>query len=350
MADLPKLSRESVNRAGIILAKAHNCELISVEEWTHAFDILSQWRTRHNYPINTFQATLRDKLRALNIENALVAQRLKRAPSILNKLARFDKMMLSRMQDIGGLRAVVPNMTALRKLHQSYTQAPARFRHKILPAKDYIQTPKDDGYRSLHQVFRYNNPRASQYDGLFVELQIRTRVQHAWATAVETMGTFLNQGLKVGAGSPEYRHYLKLCSAIFANLEKCEPVPGLNDPLPTLVEQLRDQESQLQIIPKLQGFSVAAQNIDVSGHGNAAYHLVILSIDERKVRVRPFAMSQFDEANEAYTEAEKRVQNGENLEVVLVSAGPIKKLKKAFPNYFLDTASFVGTVQKIIKA
>lgn len=349
MNQIPQLSRNSVNRAGRVLAQAHKGELIPDEDWLEAFDIMSQWRTRHSYPINTFQATLRDKLRALRIENALVAQRLKRAPSILNKLVRFEGMMLARMQDIGGLRAVVPNMTALRKLHESYTQAPGRFRHKILPAKDYIETPKDDGYRSLHQVFKYKNPRASQYNGLCVELQIRTRIQHAWATAVETMGTFLNQGLKIGGGEPQYRNYLKLCSALFAHLEKCPPAPGYTEPVDELAMRLRIMEQELRIIPKLQGFSVAARNIDVSGHGNAAYNLVILNITERKVRVRPFTLEQLTEANDAYAEAEKRAKSGEHLEVVLVSAGPIKKLKKAYPNYFLDTASFVSTVQKIIR-
>lgn len=350
MTEIPQLSRNSVNRAGRVLAQAYRGEHVPEDEWLAAFDILSHWRTRHSYPINTFQATLRDKLRALNIDRALVAQRLKRTPSILNKLVRFDGMMLARMQDIGGLRAVVPNMAALRKLHESYTRAPRRFQHQILPVKDYIESPKADGYRSLHQVFKYKNPRASQYDGLCVELQIRTRMQHAWATAVETMGAFLNQGLKVGAGEPQYRNYLKLCSAIFAHYEKCPPVPGYYGDAKDLAEQLRALESDLQIIPKLQGFSVAARNIDVSGHRNAAYNLVILNIAERRVRVRPFTLDQLNEANEAYTEAEKRVQGGENMEVVLVSAGPIKNLKKAYPNYFLDTAAFVSTVQRITKS
>ena len=40
-------------------------------------------------------------------KNAIVAQRMKRAPSISLKLQRFDGMRIACMQDIGGLRAIV---------------------------------------------------------------------------------------------------------------------------------------------------------------------------------------------------------------------------------------------------
>lgn len=96
-------SKSQVNRAGGILVAP---EAYSLEDQKWAGLVLANWRACHGYPINTFQATLRQKLKVID-DAAIVAQRLKRAPSIIFKLQRFDGMKLARMQDIGGLRAVV---------------------------------------------------------------------------------------------------------------------------------------------------------------------------------------------------------------------------------------------------
>lgn len=106
----PEHSRGQVNHAGKILrAYAQSTDAVPIEqldEYNWAYDVLSNWRACHNYPINTFQATLRSRLRTID-KHATVAQRLKRFPSIVLKLQRFQGMELARMQDIGGLRAIL---------------------------------------------------------------------------------------------------------------------------------------------------------------------------------------------------------------------------------------------------
>jgi putative GTP pyrophosphokinase len=114
--------------------------------------VLANWRASHAYPINTFQALLRLKLKSID-KQALVAQRLKRSPSILAKLERFPEMQLARMQDIGGLRAVVSSMPRVRKLEDAYRNS--TFKHRLVGFKDYINEPKPDGYRSVHLVYKY---------------------------------------------------------------------------------------------------------------------------------------------------------------------------------------------------
>lgn len=84
----PKYTKGQVNRAGEILARSSS---VSVAEWSEANQVLANWRGIHTYPINTFQATLRGKLKQID-PRALVAQRLKRAPSIIAKLQRFEGM------------------------------------------------------------------------------------------------------------------------------------------------------------------------------------------------------------------------------------------------------------------
>jgi hypothetical protein len=145
---IPAYSRGQVNRAGEILRNG----LASTNDLDFATDVLTNWRACHGYPLNTFQATLRRKLRGIS-PSAFVAQRLKRSPSIISKLQRFPEMQLARMQDIGGLRAVVPALSHVKRLVSSYQSS--RFLHELVSTRDYIASPKTSGYRSVHLVYRY---------------------------------------------------------------------------------------------------------------------------------------------------------------------------------------------------
>lgn len=62
---------------------------------TEALDVLSAWRALHSYPINTFQATLRGKVESLGLKKAIIAQRLKRLPSIKDVYALYDNLLQS---------------------------------------------------------------------------------------------------------------------------------------------------------------------------------------------------------------------------------------------------------------
>ena len=341
---LPKYSRSVVNRAGDTLAGRTPWEL---EAHVDAVTVLANWRASHLYPINTFQALLRHKLKTID-KQALVAQRLKRSPSILAKLERFPEMQLARMQDIGGLRAVVSSMARVRKIEDEYRNA--SFNHRLMGSKDYINEPKPDGYRSIHLVYKYKNSRAPAYDGLCIELQLRTKLQHAWATAVETMGTFLGQALKSGQGDADWRQFFEKAAAAIAVLERTAPVPGfenLSDK--KIFQQVAESEADLHVLQKLRGFAIAADRI-TKERGQGAYHLVILDSASRTVSIRPFPLARLEEANIAYADIEQRGNNGEPVEAVLVSAGPVDALRKAFPNYFLDTEAFIGQIERVISA
>lgn len=338
----PQYSKSQINRAGEILIRSG---LEDFDEFFWAHQVLSNYRACHLYPINTFQSLLRQKLKIID-PKALVAQRLKRTPSILLKLARFEGMQLARMQDIGGIRAVVDSMAKLRKLELAYRQA--SFKHKLISAKDYINEPKADGYRSIHLIYKYENSKAPAYEGLSIELQIRTRLQHAWATAVETMGTFLGQALKSGQGDKEWRDFFVIASAALALVEKCPLPQGFeNFTAEELREKLATAENELQVLNKLSGFAIAANSI-TRERGQGTFHLIVLDSEARSVSIRPFPQTRLEEANQAYADIETRAQNGEKIEAVLVSAGPIDALRKAYPNYFLDTQAFVRQIMRLI--
>jgi hypothetical protein len=64
------------------------------------------------------------------------------------------------------------------------------------------------------------------YNGLKVEIQIRTTLQHVWATAVETVGTFIQQALKSSQGEAEWLRFFALMATHMALREGRQPVPG----------------------------------------------------------------------------------------------------------------------------
>jgi putative GTP pyrophosphokinase len=106
-----RYSKGQIDRAGQILINSDSLPF----ERSAAIETLNNYRACHAYPINTFQSTLRYKLKTLDI-TSITSQRLKRIPSILFKLERYSAMRLSRMQDIGGLRAVVSSISDVYKL------------------------------------------------------------------------------------------------------------------------------------------------------------------------------------------------------------------------------------------
>ena len=339
----PQFSRNQVNRAGHILVDPESFKKAEVE-W--ATVVLANWRAAHTYPINTFQATLRQKLAAID-EHAIVAQRLKRAPSIVAKLTRFNGMQLARMQDIGGLRAVVDSVAKVKRLEAAYRAS--HFGHRLTSSKDYIEEPKADGYRSTHLIYRYANPKAPIYDGLSLELQFRTRLQHAWATAVETTGTFLGQALKSGQGERQWRKFFAASSAALSVRERTAPVPGYEGyPAAEVFAEVASLEKNLRVLEKLEGFAIAADKI-TKLRGQGAYHLIILNSIDRSVSIQPYPLAQLEQATSDYAAVEVRATAGEAIEAVLVSAGPVDALRKAYPNYFLDTQVFVTHIRNVIR-
>lgn len=343
----PGYSRKQVERAGNALRE----EPVIAANVRAAMPIITNWRAAHAYPLNTFQATLRMKLKALALDakSAPVGQRLKRLPSIASKLRRFDGMALSRMQDIAGLRAVVPTPAALAAITCSYTES-TRFPHELRTVHDYVADPKEDGYRSVHLVYRYQNPRAPEYNGLHVELQLRTRLQHAWATAVETVDIFANSAIKAGRPTPMWREFFLLASAAFATSEGT-PLPAAlrGESQDGIVRRLAHVEAELNVLVKLRGFSVAADKIQQSGRSSSAYHLVILNTERFILTIKSFPEREIDKATAAYAEAEARTAAGEPIDAVLVAGGGVEQLRKTYPNYFLDATVFVKRVSSLCK-
>ena len=228
------------------------------EEFSEAWALASRWRLCHAYPINTFQATLRSKLKHGYSNKSNVGQRLKRMLTIQDKLLRYPAMKLSTMQDIAGVRAILTNVSQAEKLAKEYRTS-KNLSHELVDERDYIAFPRDeDGYRSIHLIYKYKNKRNPDYDGLRVELQIRSRLQHIWATAVETMGTLLGQALKSRQGDQAWLDFFAIVSAAFSKIEKRKTPPRFSaHSVEEINREVAKAESSLDALDLMQGLSVA---------------------------------------------------------------------------------------------
>ena len=250
------------------------------------------------------------------------------------------------MQDIGGLRVIVDNINDVYRLHKLIDTS-KRFKHQLeLPPHDYIKTPKPDGYRSLHQVIRYQSSTHEELNGLRLEIQIRTRLQHSWATAVETLGMIQKSSIKTGGGDDVTRRFFKLASALFALAEKCNLPTGFeNSSKEDIVTELICIEESAKILTQLSGVAVSAHHIDTITKDYTGYHVLQLIISEHRVRLTAFKEAQ--DAEIFYKMKEIETKDDPNIAIVLMSAGALKDIKKAYPNYFLDTTAFLSNIQRL---
>ncbi len=338
---VPEFDVQLLNSAGRALAKS---PIATVAE-PH-LSIINNWRSSHAYPLNTFQITLRNKAKKFETD-ITVAQRIKRLESIHSKLSRQDTMRLSQMQDIAGCRVVFRRLANVARLVGRYKTS--SFGHVLRNEKDYITYPKEDGYRCYHLVYEYRGTdHTAAYTGMRIEIQIRTQLQHAWATAVEAVGIFTRQALKSNRGDDDWLRFFALMAAAIAAIEKTPPVPGTPTTKGKLVEELTPLSEKLRVNDML---AVYNATLDITGDAkDVKYFLVRLEPGAQKITIGRFRAKESQAANAAYTRMESDSAADSAVQVVLVSVESIAALKRAYPNYFLDTNAFSEVVKRVLKS
>jgi hypothetical protein len=342
----PQYTAEQINRAGRVRVDPKATD----EAREAVLSIINNWRSAHSFPLNSFQMTLRDRASRVDAK-AVVAQRLKRLTSIEAKLRRFDHIRLAQMQDIGGCRAVV----SVEELKQAYQQSESKNpkgRHVFIKENDYIAEPKDDGYRSVHLIYRYFSASARHrpYLGMKTEIQLRSRLQHIWATAVETVDTFTGDPMKAGRGEQQWRRFFALMGSALALKERRPTVPGTPNNPTALVTELRALTKSLGVKNSLEAWRSALRWLpDRVGHSDAFFFLMFLDTAVGSLTVEEFKKEDILKAQETYAAVEKNVEaQAESRQAVLVSVKHLSSLRTAYPNYFLDTAAFLREVSRAI--
>jgi GTP diphosphokinase / guanosine-3',5'-bis(diphosphate) 3'-diphosphatase len=150
-------------------------------------------RDRETDIVPLVQAELHRKLRENGLTDAVVSGREKSPYSIWRKMQKKD-VGFEQLSDVMAFRVLVNDVDecyhALGVIHSAYHVVPGRF-------KDYISTPKANGYRSLHTgVIGPERQR--------IEVQIRSREMHE----IDEYGVAAHWTYKQDAGKtegPQYR-------------------------------------------------------------------------------------------------------------------------------------------------
>lgn len=330
----PLNSRSQVKKAGKQLVNPDT----SPEDRAVAIAVVNNWRSAHSFPLNTLQVALRRHASKFT-NDALIYQRQKRLPSIERKLRDQPTMDLARMQDLGGARAVLNSLFEVQVVVFSLLNS--RMRHELKKHDDYIASPKPSGYRGHHLTYAYESDKSPDWNGLIVELQIRTSVQHAWATAVETVGLFTEQALKSSSGEPEWLRFFALASSAFALEEGTAGVPGTPTDREQLTFELAKLASELNVLRRLTAYSASVESADRVG---GAYFVLTLDIPKSQLTIRGF--EELEQANATYAELE--ALSSSDIDVVLVKTDSMASLRQAYPNYFLDTEYFIDLLEKAL--
>ena len=141
-------------------------KVLNPDAYTIITDRLAKLHAESGGVLRSIEQELTQKL----VENGIKADvygREKRPYSIFRKMER-KLLSLGQLSDIFGFRVIVGTVDqcyrALGIIHRTYRGVPGRF-------KDYISTPKQNDYRSIHTtVIGPHHMR--------VEMQIRTRLMH----------------------------------------------------------------------------------------------------------------------------------------------------------------------------
>lgn len=335
----PEYSRSQIDRSGKLLAERTGLN-------NEARTVINNWRSSHAFPLNTFQTNMRAKTKAVD-RTGFVAQRIKRLPAIQHKLERFPHMRLSRMQDVGGCRAVVGSVQQVRDLRQLLKES--RAKHRLADEYDYIEAPKEDGYRSHHVVYQYHSDRKETYEGLRIEIQLRTQLQHAWATAVETVGQIRQEMLKSDQGNDEWLRFFALMGTALARKEGCPPVPHTPSSDKALANEIQELAEKLEVVRILDHYRQAVRVVpELKLKTGAHYFLLNFDYDKQEITYLSFKKNQSDEASQLYQEKERESLDQAGPNLVLMSVDSASVIRRAYPNFFLDSGAFLDEVKEIV--
>lgn len=316
------------------------------------------FREAHNIIIKLFTI----ELKKVNFSKQhLTASRNKRIETIISKLCRPEKPKLDRIHDIAGTRIIFENIKSLEDYIDILENTElVNFKEKINEDKNrynYIKNPKSDGYRSIHKVFYYSsnipystlNEKRFNLENKKIELQLRTRLQHIWATTVEIYDIINKSNIKTGTHNKlETKEglFFKKCSLVFEGIESNDV-----EKIKININKIFRDKDLVEIYNRLKGIK-NIKNIQLP-KTLGSDEVFILITDLNKGKTTFFTTDPIEKndkqdtflINASYRRLEEKNTKGEYI-LLLLTLGDIKKLKNVYPNYFLNTNKFISILKK----
>lgn len=305
-------SKNEINRLGIRIRK----EGKNISDKTLLE--LEEYRTSHKKILSDVFQKLIDIRRREFSNNTIVTYRIKRFESIINKLNRFPDMAFSRMGDIAGCRIIVNTDYEIYKFKEEI--------QKVLTVKkinDYIETPQEDGYRSLHLYVETPNVKKT------IEIQLRTREDHNWATLVEITDLLFDSHLKeYGENKELYKLHQLLAYTDDLSFEERKIVAKILIKY-NYLEKINDVFSRNYI-------NVREQWLGIETNSKQKYILIISSKNEIPIIS---AFENFQNAEDKYFENFKQNQKA-NIVLTYLPKPNYQHISMAYSNYILTVHSF----------
>ena len=141
--------------------------IVHPEEFTVTKQLLDTELKEREENVKEMQKFLTHVLKTEGIKFLEITGRIKRIYSLFNKLKKYDQD-ITKIHDLVALRIITKSTAdcyaALGAIHKHFQPAPGRI-------KDFIATPKPNGYQSIHTTVYYKKNKT-------FEIQIRTDLMH----------------------------------------------------------------------------------------------------------------------------------------------------------------------------
>src|SRR5690606_18301700 len=172
----------------------------------------------------------------------------------------------------------------------------------------------------IHDIYEYdvNSHAGNHLRGLYVEIQYRTNIQHAWATAVEVIGFITESQPKFQEGDNRYQHAMALASEVLARAHenKRGPLSELTDK--ELVSSFIELDKSLSLMNMLRGLNAADK--DVKSNRNT----ILLFSKSGELQIKTYR-----DATEALRELFELENTFPDYDIVLVRADSSEEVKFA---------------------
>ena len=185
--------------------------------------------------ITTKLEILNDELSSSTKQNPIesIQSRIKHPQSIAGKLRRLNQpvaveSIARNLNDVAGIRVICPFIHDIYAVEKMLLQQDDV---RLISRKDYIRSPKESGYRSLHLVVEIPVFFSMRKEFIRVEIQIRTVAMNFWAS-LEHQIRYKNDSPQV----QEIASELKECADTIARTD--ERMQALRQPILTHAEEV----------------------------------------------------------------------------------------------------------------
>lgn len=325
-----------MNRAGDVLRS----NSIDAPGLDYAVGVVDYWRQIHLEPLRKMMEIIYGYSEGKSLP---VAGRVKKFDTIVDKLRRIPTVKLSTMYDIAGCRIVVEDMADLKELC-SYLELSENYDREKSVRKDYLVRPHPSmsGYRSKHLIFKFDGLGCEKT--LFVELQVRTRLQHLWSTAVELYDKARKTRMKFGESNSASWQFFRRASELIRCLENEEEIDA---------EKIREKfpiegESQtmVQILTEL---GEASESVSVLRDLDDEFEYCLIDFFPAEQVIMLFT-TDGERVIGLYSEHEQVMQSKadtlRDCDTVLVRGASTSQLAILYPNYFGDISGFLELADK----